>query len=63
MGDVLLIGSQHIIEECSGSQGEFGGLGIERSYDLWVAVTLVYCTVSTQEVIIPAALHIPHIDA
>lgn len=62
-GDKLLIGSQHIIVECSGSQAEFGGLGVERGYNLGVAVALIHCTVSTQEVIIPVAVHVPHMDA
>lgn len=63
VGDILRIGSQHIIIERSGSQAELRCLGGECSYDLGMAVALVYSTVCTEEVKVPVAPHIPHIDA
>lgn len=38
-------------------------MGSECSYDLGMAVALVYSTVCTEEVKVPVAPHIPHIDA
>lgn len=47
VGDVFLVGSQHIVVERSGCQREFGRLSVKSSDDLRVTVALVHGAVST----------------
>lgn len=62
-GDELLVFSQHVVVEGSGGQRESGGLLVQRCHDFWVAVTLIYRAVRTQEVKIPTAFDVPHVNS
>ena len=62
-GDELLVLSQNVVVEGPRGEREPRGLAVERGDDFGVAVALVHRAVGAQEVVVPAALDVPHVDA
>lgn len=58
--DIFLVLSKNIVVECSWGQGQRRGLISQGFDDLGVGMTLVHCTVSTEEIVVAVAIHIPH---